>query len=122
MIDTSSLISTRQAFACVGFFLSGIALGGCATVRQYRADKAELREYREKLIPACGAIVSDYRSAKQEIEFYKVRVGLCDDLNTALFEGNTLLREKAQKCTPKAKKPVEPKVKYMGNPRHLEAS
>lgn len=92
-----------------------VILSGCAT---YRDDKAELKECREQLVPACQNIAAGYSEQKSEIEFYKVRIKLCDDLNESLMLSNKLLRDKE----PEKKTPKTPAKKYLGNPRHVEPS
>lgn len=75
------------------------------------------REYVPKCdaaIQNCGIVIDEQ---KAELEFNKVQIGLCNDLNQVLMENKT------QKCGDSIElKPGKVKVKYLGNPRHTEKS
>ena len=107
-------VPTRWGVVSLALFAAGVLLGGCATVRTFRADRAELEEYRDKVIPACETIVTRLHSCESRVSFDEVRTKLCDDLNTALSESNALLRAKAP--APKAKRHA-PAKEYRGTSR-----
>lgn len=72
--------AARNIFIGLALFLAGVALGGCAVTRAERQELAELRA----AIPECSAIADGYARDEKVINYLKLRVELCDDLNTAL--------------------------------------
>lgn len=64
-------------------FAAIITLAGCA-------PSEELVQCRE-LIPKCGQVIGRQR---EELDDYGVKMGLCNDLNSALMENNKRLKSK----------------------------